>query len=90
MVDVYAVQTDETTLSDKGYEVQKDQVTRIMRRLDGFQTVACVDLDGRPIDPDKRGRDGGLDLIIRIQAITPAAEKRIEKKVIGILLRNDY
>lgn len=80
----------EGSLSDKGYNVQKDQVTRIINRLDGFRTVACVDLVGRPIVPEKRGPDGGLDLILRIEAKTPAAEKAIETKVLKILLNNDY
>lgn len=90
MRDINAVDSYAGSPSDKGYEVQKDQVTRIIRRLEGFKTVSCVDLAGRPIDPEKRGPDGGLDLIVRVQAKTPAAEKAVEKKVLNILLKNDY
>ncbi|MGZ8216523.1 hypothetical protein [Methylomagnum sp.] len=82
--------TSKNILSEKGYDVQKDQVTRIMRRLSNFSTVRCLDIEGRPIDPCKKGPDGGLDLIINIQARTPSAEKRIETMVLKILLKNDY
>lgn len=84
------IQNYEESLSNKGYEVQKDQVERIINRLRGFTTVRCVDLDGRPIDPNRRGRDGGLDLIIQIEARTKGAETRIENQVLSILLENIY
>ncbi|PPK75922.1 hypothetical protein B0F87_1049 [Methylobacter tundripaludum] len=90
MKEISAVESYKGSLADKGYEVQKDQVTRIQNRLKSFKTVRCIDLEGRPIDPEKRGPDGGLDLIIRIEAETPAAEKRVEKEVLKILLENDY
>ena len=80
----------EDTLSNQGYRIQEDQVRRIIKRLDNFNTVRCLDLQGRPADPSRRGSDGGLDLIINIVAKTPAAEKRIETVVRKILLKNDY
>lgn len=80
----------EDTLSNQGYRVQEDQVRRIVKRLENFKTVQCSDLQGRPIDPSKRGSDGGLDLIINIKAKTPVAEKRVETIVRNILLKNDY
>lgn len=80
----------EDTLSNQGYRVQEDQVRRIVKRFDNFKTVECLDLQGRPVDPSKRGSDGGLDLIIKIQAKTSVAEKRIETIVRNILLTNDY
>lgn len=80
----------EDTLSNQGYRVQEDQVRRIIKRFETFTTVRLLDLQGRPVDPSKRGSDGGLDLILNINAKTPAAEKRIETVAKKILLSNDY
>lgn len=80
----------EDSLSNKGYRVQEDQVRRIQKRFSGFSTLRCLDLQGRPVDPCKRGSDGGLDLILKISAKSPAAEKRIENLALKILLSNDY
>lgn len=80
----------EDTLSNQGYRVQEDQVRRIIKRFETFTTVRLLDLQGRPVDPSKRGSDGGLDLILNINAKTLAAEKRIETVAKKILLSNDY
>lgn len=76
--------------SEEGYDFQFDQVNRISNRLKNFTTVRLEDLDGRPIILDKKGPDGGLDLIIKIEAKTPTAEKMIHTIVKNILLNNDY
>lgn len=76
--------------SEEGYDFQFDQVQRIFKRFKGFTTVRFEDLAGRPPILDKKGPDGGLDLIIKIEAKTPAAEKKIHTIVKDILLNNDY
>ena len=77
--------------SEKGYLVQLDQVLRIIERLSRYGSlVSCVDLDGREIIPDKRGPDGGLDLIIRIEAESDEKEAQIESEILAILINTDY
>ncbi len=77
--------------SEKGYLVQLDQVLRIIERLSRYGSlVSCVDLDGRKIIPDKRGPDGGLDLIIRIEAESDEKEAQIESEILAILINTDY
>ncbi|EPN8877805.1 TPA: hypothetical protein ACGGSM_003581 [Vibrio cholerae] len=79
------------SMSEKGYLVQFDQVTRIIKRLAVYKPyVTCVDLEGRPIVPEKRGPDGGLDLIVRIEAETSDKEEIIEKEILAILINTDY
>jgi len=78
-----------STRSDYGYDFQFELVAKILTRLDGFSTVTCHDMAGNVITLDnfrRRGPDGGLDLIIRIEAKTEMASKQIAGRVRKILL----
>jgi hypothetical protein len=82
------VETNRISPSERGYEFQFDLVEKILKRLDGFRTVTCCDMAGNVITLDnfrRRGPDGGLDLIIRIEAKTPQASQQIAGKVRKIL-----
>ncbi|EOV7451007.1 hypothetical protein ACORBP_004373 [Vibrio vulnificus] len=83
-------QKQQKTRSEEGYDFQFDQAKRIMDRLSGYSTVRFEDLEGRPLSLEKKGRDGGLDMIIKIEAKTSAAEKRIHTLVKTVLSGNDY
>lgn len=79
------------SLSEMGYKVQEDQVERLLKRLRGFLTVEMTDLRGRPLElPLKKGRDGGIDVIFKIQAPTTHGTSIVYGKVRKILIDNDY
>ena len=83
------VETNRISPSERGYKFQFDLVEKILQRLDSFRTVTCYDMAGNVITSDnfkRRGPDGGLDLIIRIEAKTPLAAQQIAGKVRKILL----
>jgi len=82
---------EELTLSEIGYRVQEDQVTRLLKRFANFSTVEMTDLSGRPLTlPLNRGKDGGIDVIFRITSTSLRGQASIYGKVKRILLLNDY
>lgn len=83
------VEDDSLSLSDRGYDFQFRFTEALLSRLDSFTTVTLRDMTGNVISKEnfrRRGRDGGLDLLIRIQAQTPAAAKAVATKVRKIIL----
>lgn len=82
---------EELTLSEIGYRVQEDQVTRLLKRFENFSTVEMTDLRGRPLRlPLNRGKDGGIDVIFRITSTSLHGQASIYGKVKRILISNDY
>ncbi|MCU8291248.1 hypothetical protein OC525_22220 [Vibrio vulnificus] len=82
---------EELTLSEIGYRVQEDQVTRLLKRFENFSTVEMTDLRGRPLKlPLKRGQDGGIDVIFRITSSSNRGQASVYGKVKKILVTNDY
>lgn len=80
---------DNVSLSEKGYQFQFDLVRKIIERFSGYSTVTLFDMSGTVITQnnfEKRGRDGGLDLLIRIETKTVLASKQIAGKVWKALL----
>jgi hypothetical protein len=66
-----------------GYDFQDRLTQKIIERFSGYRSVTIEDAHGNVIDQStrRRGADGGTDLIIRIDAKTPAAAKRIANQV---------
>lgn len=82
---------EELTLSEIGYRVQEDQVTRLLKRFENFSTVEMTDLSGRPLKlPLRRGQDGGIDVIFRITSPSHRGQASVYGKVKKILISNDY
>ncbi len=82
---------EELTLSEIGYRVQEDQVTRLLTRFENFSTVEMTDLKGRPLTlPLKRGQDGGIDMIFIIRSLSDRGLASVYGKVKKILITNDY
>ena len=76
------------TPSERGYQFQFQLVEKLVDRLAGFSTVTLYDMNGNIVTRDtvrKRGRDGGLDLIIRIVTKTPIASRQVAGKIWKIL-----
>jgi len=73
----------------KGYEFQFALARKILERLRRFSSVTTKDGNGNVLSLDnfaKRGRDGGIDLVIEIETQTDRACKQIAGKVKKILL----
>lgn len=82
---------EELTLSEMGYRVQEDQVTRLLKRFENFSSVEITDLKGRPLTlPLKRGQDGGIDVIFIIRSLSERGVASVYGKVKKILITNDY
>jgi hypothetical protein len=74
--------------SERGYQFQFQLVERLFDRLTGFSTITMYDMNRNIITRDtlrKRGRDGGLDVLIRIETKTPLASRQVAGKVWKIL-----
>ena len=79
---------EEITRSEQGYQFQFQLVERLIERLEGFSTITLYDMDRNIITRDtlrRRGRDGGMDLLIRIEAKTPLASRQVAGKVWKVL-----
>ena len=83
------VEDEALSLPERGYEFQFRSTKAILDKLAGFSTVTLRDMAGNTITLDnyrRRGRDGGLDLVIEVDAKTPAAAKAVATRVRSIIL----
>lgn len=80
---------DETlSLSDKGYEFQFRFNEALITRLAGFSTVTLLDMNGNVVTLEnyrRRGRDGGMDLVYRIEARSEAAARGVATRIRNII-----
>lgn len=77
-------ETEEITPSERGYQFQFRLTRKLLERLSGFSTVKCYDMDGNLINLqniERRGADGGLDLLIIIRAANRRATRQVTGKV---------
>ena len=82
------VEDEALSLSQQGYEFQFRFQEKLIKRLAGFGTVTLKDMRGNNITIDnfrKKGADGGLDLIIQIEASSMSAAKGVATKVRKII-----
>lgn len=83
------IEDDRVLASEAGFTFQFRFVRAILERLSGFSSVVLTDLNGNVFtlqNYERRGRDGGLDLVIRIEAKSTGAAKRIARLVRTIVL----
>lgn len=82
------------TPSQKGYKFEHDELKRLMKRLQNFETVEFTDVKGTPLTPDtidrRFGSDGGIDCVIRIVAPTEQGAKNVATRIRNILINGDY
>lgn len=86
------VEDDSLSLSERGFEFQFYFTEKIIRRLSGFSTVTLKDMKGNIVNLEnfrQRGKDGGLDLVIQIEASTEAAAKSVATKVRRIIIETE-
>jgi hypothetical protein len=70
-----------------GYEFQDFQILRLLKAFEGYSTVSFTDMRGNEItlkDYRRRGRDGGIDVFLNIEA-DARQFPRIRAKVIEVL-----
>jgi hypothetical protein len=76
------------TRSEEGYQFQFRLTRKLLERLAGFSTVRAYDIYGNAItlsNLERRGPDGGLDLLIRLTAKTRMASRQTAGKVWRII-----
>lgn len=82
------IEDEALTPSQSGYAFQFRLTALIIERLQGFSTVTLKDMSGNVVTIDnhrRRGPDGGLDLVIEIEARTETAAKAVATRVRAIL-----
>lgn len=78
----------EGSRSEIGYQFQFEMAEKLYDRVEGFKTVTFWDMNGNMLsrgDLRKRGADGGLDLLIKIEAKTELASRQVAGKVWKIM-----
>jgi tetrahydromethanopterin S-methyltransferase subunit G len=84
----------ELTPSRMGYYFEHDELKRLMKRLENFETVEFTDVSGTPLTPeriDKRfGKDGGIDCVIHIVTPTERGANNVAGRIRNILISGDY
>jgi len=82
------------TPSQRGYKFEHNELKRLMKRLQNFETVEFTDVNGTPLTPDtidqRFGSDGGIDCVIHIVAPTEQGAKNVATRIRNILINGDY
>ncbi len=74
----------DTSAADRGYRFQFSLTKRIFEKLRGFKTITFKNMNGDVVtkqNHERMGRDGGIDLVIEIEAANRAAGLQVAGKV---------